>query len=71
MEKFIKDYGILIIGAVAVYWFFIREKDEEEVLVVNEDGSNYTMGRRVTGPEAQGFRRWWSSVKNRVNRAKF
>lgn len=43
MEKFIKDYGILIIVGVAVYWFFIRKK-EEEVVVVDEDSSTYTKG---------------------------
>ena len=30
MEKFIKQYGLWIVGAIAVYWFFIRQKDEEE-----------------------------------------
>ena len=48
MEKFIKQYGILVLVGVAVYWFFIRKKDEEEVVVVDEgDGSGYT--RRSTG----------------------
>ena len=38
MEKFIKQYGILVLVGVAVYWFFIRKKDEEEVVVVDEEG---------------------------------
>lgn len=47
MEKFIKDYGILILVGVAVYWFFIRKKDEE-VVVIDEEGSSYrTRGGRM------------------------
>tara|TARA_Y100000034_G_C6802779_1_gene360218 strand:+ start:118 stop:453 length:336 start_codon:yes stop_codon:yes gene_type:complete len=44
MEKFIKDYGILILVGVAVYWFFIRKK-EEEVLAPADEASGYR-GRR-------------------------
>lgn len=43
MEKFIKDYGILILVGVAVYWFFIRKKDDEIIDV--EEASGYR-GRR-------------------------
>ena len=41
MEKFIKQYGILIIVAVAVYWFFIR-KQEDEIVVddIGDDGES-------------------------------
>ena len=41
MEKLIKDYGLFIVGAIAIYWFFIRKKDEEET-------SGYT--RKYKGP---------------------
>ena len=46
MEKFIKQYGILVLVGVAVYWFFIRKKDEvDEVVVDIGDGesSNWIM----------------------------
>ena len=41
MEKFIKQYGILILIGVAVYWFFIREKDE---VVVVDEGETSNLG---------------------------
>ena len=29
MEKLIKDYGLFIVGAIAIYWFLIRKDDGE------------------------------------------
>ena len=41
MEKLIKDYGLFIVGAIAIYWFLIR-KDDEEI-------SGYTTSRSAKG----------------------
>jgi len=37
MEKFIKQYGIWIVGAIAIYWFFIREKTNGAVSLHPEE----------------------------------
>ena len=39
MEKFIKDYGVLILAGVAIYWFFIRNKTNGALLPGPEESN--------------------------------
>lgn len=51
MEKFIKDYGILILIGAAVYYFFMMKKEETiEEVVESEDGSSYSRRRKSKAP---------------------
>jgi hypothetical protein len=77
MEKFIKQYGIWIVGAIAIYWFFIREKedelatDESEWIKGGPGGvKDYSRSSGYRGDDMSNWKLFGKRMK-RIRRAKF